>query len=226
MVGLTFATAIAGFIIIVIAWRQFRDQSAANAANLRIAQDAANAAKASVDGLKSAERAYVGFRNQEFGEQWTNDPGFHMRDAKNERHTLEIRVRNTGGTPATIHGGIVRPVALLDENKFTPPVQLPKGGQDFIHGNFLHAGDHYIQKLFYDLTAAENDALGSGRLWLVGYFDYTDAFGVNHRAGYCRRVNRKPMFPTRNNLFIDHVSGPYNYDDEIDEQGNRKQARR
>jgi hypothetical protein len=62
-------------------------------------------------------------------------------------------------------------------------------------------------------------AHGERVLWVLAYQDYIDWSGIRHRAGYCRRY--VPSLTQNNLVFVDRPG--YNYDIEIDEQGNPTQ---
>jgi hypothetical protein len=65
--------------------------------------------------------------------------------------------------------------------------------------------------------------------WVIGFVEYCDRFGCNHRGGYARRydptVDSNPNIRTgdKNNLLFE-VRPDYNYDIEIDQQGHPKDA--
>jgi hypothetical protein len=110
----------------------------------------------------------------------------------------------------------------LDDHPFEAPT-TPLNDREQIEGNFLHAGGHYLRKLTYMLSADDVTMLNDKRMWLVGYVDYTDAFEVRHRVGFCRSVLKG--LEKKNNLTVDRTSVSYNYDREIDENGNEKGQR-
>jgi hypothetical protein len=203
--------------------------------NASAAEESANAAKASAEGLKNTERAYVGIQYRQKGDEWAEDFSFHpcvrqsaIEDIGPECHRLHIRIVNTGRTPARIRGGGISCVIDLPKHPFNP-LTAQFDDDSAISPNFLHAGGHYGEKLSYILSQAERDAKRHERLWLVGFVVYLDVFGRRHRAGFCRRPGlSKPnelvnKAWTKNNLTVDPTCDPYNYDYEIDEQGNRKQ---
>ncbi|HYN08035.1 MAG TPA: hypothetical protein VES67_11645 [Vicinamibacterales bacterium] len=190
---------------------------------ISVARDAANAAKASADGLKNSERAYVSIRHQQADDKWEEgDIGLHKRGNREgdfHRHRLDFRIENSGRTPAHILGGIIQHVRDLPAHSYEPPRDITND-RGHIPGNYLPAQDRYRQKMDFMLTMEEMTAISDSRLWLVGYVDYRDAFKALHRAGFCRRV--KHSSDTKNNMFVDITCEPYNYDTEIDEQGNPK----
>jgi hypothetical protein len=75
-----------------------------------------------------------------------------------------------------------------------------------------------------DGVVIPDGGLQGRRLWVIGYVDYTDRFSPprRHRSGYARRYN--PDQPD-DNLGIEGERG-YNYDIEIDENGQPKEQRR
>lgn len=201
--------------------KAIRDQVAANI-------DAANAAKDSADGLQSAERAYVSIRHREASDMTSvMDFSFHsmkkVSDDGRAAYRLDIRIANTGRTPAHIHGGVMRAAARLHQAKPTLPTLIAGLVKERGHvpGNFLHAGDSYREKLTLTLSADDIAALNDRELWIVGFVQYSDAFGKRHKAGYCRRVNEH-IPAGKNSLFVDKNCEPYNYDIQIDDEGNPK----
>jgi hypothetical protein len=195
------------------------------------AAKSAEAAKTSADSLKNSERAYVVLKHWSAEERTEQrHMGFHpLRSDKTDdatgltKYRLHIRVKNSGRTPATVLYGMIQRAHNLDMwgDRYEPPLRPEYVNADErIPGTLLHANDHYFRKLNYSLNATECDAIGAKKMWLVGYVVYVDRFGATHRGGFCRHVN--DALAGKNNLEIDDVSLPYNYDYEIDENGKKK----
>jgi hypothetical protein len=92
-----------------------------------------------------------------------------------------------------------------------------------VPGTFLHAREGYTSKNFFPYGNAEEEAIiAQGRAWVFGCVEYSDVFGSRHRAGYCRWVN-PAVSNGKNNLVFDAVSARYNYDMDIDEDGQPRQ---
>ena len=81
-------------------------------------------------------------------------------------------------------------------------------------------GDHFFFHWDDTVTPADLEDIRAGRkfLYVFGYVDYRDLFGVRHRGGYARRYEplvdkAEPNNPNRNNLvFADEPR--YDYDRE------------
>ena len=189
---------------------------------------------------QAVERAYIGIHHRHSGDtddSW--DFSFYptrkskgLPDPNDGRtpYRLDIRVANSGQTPAQIHGGGVRAVPHLDRVGFNcPSLQEITEERGHIPGNFLHAGDRYRLKITLSLSPDEIQALQIGELWVSGFVEYSDTFRAKHRAGFCRRVNPEIKPKTRfnlqerakivttwkNNLFVDRTCERYNYDQRI-----------
>jgi hypothetical protein len=195
---------------------------------------AAQAAIASADGLKNSERAYIGIQYRQKADEWTDIAfSFHrctdtktLKRLPDNCHRLHIRVVNSGRTPARIlNGGGIKYIIDLPRRGFDPKTATFTEDSG-IAPNFLHAGGRYSEKLTYEMAEADVLAKDRGELWLVGFLLYEDVFGRRHRAGFCRHVSGKPDSGiddnTKNNLSVDDSCGGYNYDYEVDDQGNRK----
>lgn len=180
-----------------------------------------NVYRATLRTNQTIERAYVAVRhwnNDEARTEQIKDVGFHPRanladaaPAGCVRYKVELRIANTGRSPAHIEGGAMRVVADLDTAAMRPPDLTAASWREKIPGNYLHAGDRYRRKVYYVLGGDDAALVNTGRMWLVGYVDYIDVFGERHRAGYCRHI--KPgLADNRNNLDVDSTSVSFNYD--------------
>lgn len=199
----------------------------------RAAVDNAKAAKASAEGLKNAERAYVAITHQQADDRWHAAGeelpiGFHKhgnRQGELHPHLLETRIFNSGHTPAEVYGGLITRVIALDANPYKPPTDINAmhTAEGWIPPYYLAAGKYYRKKIELLLTLDEMQAISghNGQLWLVGFVIYQDVFGALHRAGFCRRVKTETVY--KNNLFVDVTCMRYNYDHEINEDGTRKE---
>lgn len=201
----------------------------------RAANANAAAALASANAVKFGERAYVNIRHQATEDQWD---GFYMGFYPKVRDeeglfpcTLDVKIVNSGGTPARVHGGQVVAIRDLPNHPYVPPpsASAARGRRGYVNGFFLHAGQWYRQKLKFAITNDERLAMteDNGQLWLVGFVDYSDQFDVRYRSRFCRRARLRRDGnddKSKSNLSVDPTCEDYNDDYEIDQQGNRKQT--
>jgi hypothetical protein len=128
---------------------------------------------------------------------------------------IRIVLKNHGRTPADIENFIVRfrvwrgtlpSIPMYDDAGPEAHVLLMPGGT-------MNFG------LPNPLTESDDAAVGSksADLYLIGYVDYWGRFGAKHRGGYARRFSRD-----QRGTFSFVVEPGYNYDIEIDEQGNQR----
>lgn len=171
----------------------------------------------SAEDVKDIERAYVRLELREKGSGWTEGSSFHRCETADTPagpepacYRLHVQIANSGSTAAHIEGGGIQSAPLMDETPFTPPVRTPEG-RGAIAPAFLDARTRYVRTLTYHLAPDDLRALRDNRLWLVGYVDYVDAFGVRHRAGFCHRVSPEEK-EGRNRLLVDAACSPHNQD--------------
>lgn len=107
--------------------------------------------------FRYAERAYVGIHHRQAGDtddSW--DFSFHPTKKSGGKpepdgsmlYRLDLKVANSGQTPAQVHGGGVCVVPALARVPFSWPTieeMVPTRGH--IPGNLLHAGDNYRVKI-------------------------------------------------------------------------------
>ena len=188
-------------------------------------------AQASVNALKSAERAYIRISYRLSADDGSPNVALGFHEATNSKtkarapagtvaYRLDIRITNSGNTMAKVEGGVIQ--RALNH----PDVAVSSGppDEDQIFGTVLHRGDWMRRKLTYFLSETDIALKEKGLMWLVGYVDYWDKFGTKHRAAFGRHVQSGGF--GKNNLEIDSASRDYNDDYEIDENGNRKKADR
>lgn len=155
-------------------------------------------------GTKAIERAYVKMSHVEDGFEW-------RKGEFENSFRLTLRIENFGNTPAKITDVLLKPaVCALTGLPDAPDYSRPRSVSEF-HA-FLVRGEHF----FYDnpemlmLSAESKKEILNGRklLYVVGYVDYEDVFGVQHRGGYARR------FTPSDEKFVLITEPGYNYDEE------------
>jgi hypothetical protein len=171
----------------------------------------ARAAHASAEWIRTAERAYVGIGNK---------GGFHPRDRKQgdpankTPYRIEIRLFNSGHTPARVHGGLLQ-LVFDTMHGFKPQsiasAKMISGDVGHIPGTFLHPESPQTQKLDFFLTPEQVLRVSNGKLYLAGYVEYS-TFQRRFRAVHCRWVNPEVTDVTKGNMRIDSAT----------EKGNRK----
>jgi hypothetical protein len=147
--------------------------------SLRIAAKSANAAKTSSDAVMLSERAYLKMAFTLEGVKWNKQTGFE----------INVLVKNHGRTPATVTdirlGRELRDpedllpedfTSLIDERVFAPSAFLVPEEDTPFHRYFGIRPESY--KAIDEFEK---------RLWVFGYVDYIDTFGVRHRAGCARQ---------------------------------------
>jgi len=130
-----------------------------------------------------------------------------------------FRIRNYGNTPARITAISVASFVL--HSRADLPPEPPYGSEFEIHV-LVAPQDHFVhqRRLEYSANVVEAaDTLQSINvmtltLYIVGYVDYTDNFGVNHRNGFARSY-----FPPRpqgsGKSYLTFITNQgYNYDTE------------
>jgi hypothetical protein len=189
--------------------------------SLKPAERAADAARASAEHVKAAERA--------FAKMSGCAPGI-IPDISG-LFRIKVSIRNFGRTPATISDIVLNRVVLPHGN---PLPQVPQyerqDGQ--ITGGFLVANEEMFFERFYRITREEMISVRDlqSDLYLIGYLDYRDQFGVRHRAGYARvyrpliddrgSYRSDDEYEARTNLVFVRENG-YNYDrPRLPEEGN------
>jgi hypothetical protein len=203
------------------------------------------------DHTKEIERAYITLSHLAPGFKLTTKPTEGIvTDQTVVEHDLSVHVRveNNGNTPAEVLFGVLNLVIHLGELPDAPRYLVEGGIATNLH---LAKGDSF--KMFQDyamnttgqtlLEALESQAAAGMHLYVIGYVDYLDKFRRRHRRGYGRMFNPAierrtgPLYETddgsfdpaafkkRNNLpFI--LKPGYNYDIEIDKNGQPKKQRK
>jgi len=212
---------ITGFAVGVAFWslqyisdqaRQTRKTAIETRKAANAARDNASAAKDTAQAMVLAERAWIDISHQQPGLQIT--PQF-MR--------FSVVVKNHGRTPAQASnpkmffqlaevGAPLPTVPIYGRPPREVPITVVMPAESFF--------------LWQNWNPFPEDVMGmiqSGQriLWLLGFVDYFDIFGRSYRSGYCRRYIPTPLPGSTNNLVYELVTN-YNYDVEIDENGNPK----
>lgn len=154
------------------------------------------------------ERAYVKMSHRPPGIKWFEK----ARGGGN--FTIEMEIRNTGNTPATITDVVVRPFVTIPGEPFpdTPPVRRTRLERAF--NAFLVKNDFFYSTP--ELMWVDNEVeieKGEAVLYLFVHVDYIDQFGVRHRAGYLRRYEpRLDKLPKRRGNLVFVAEAKFNFD--------------
>jgi hypothetical protein len=196
---------------------------------VRAANRSAEAAKAEAQAGLLAERAYVAISHEtpgiEISEYVYLRPNEEEDKERRERwHDVKLRfgIKNHGNTPASVTD--VSMAHFVDSPGNIPPPPVGPGTGEHL---FLVKGDKAVDARHFQLRDVQINQLSlTLRLWILGYVDYIDAFGVRRRAGYGRfydpSVDSRDQyeydgvfdgkrFAKRNNLPFVTQAG-YNYD--------------
>lgn len=204
----TIALFTLGLVIVgVLQWLTYRDTLTAN---------------------KDIERAYVTMSHLRPGIIINEIKITDANGIRKQEVRLNIKVQNSGNTPARITRTVLHPYIATDELPDLPiyderfaeagRVSLVKGDSFEIHGEFLQPSSDIEQTMS-----------GGCTFCAIGYVDYIDKFGRRHRAGYARWYDRfvdnrhetvyfgenkqfsEALYRERNNLlFVTRAN--YNYD--------------
>lgn len=186
----------------------------------KIAEDAAKSAKDNAlatklqsETIMRAERAYVKMSHK--------PPGVQVDSST---YYVVMQIKNWGDTPARITETLVK---FDIRQKDDPPPSTP----DYKTNHPTPSIQAFLvrdEEIFYapgiSITIDDVVPIRSEQktLWIYGYVDYIDIFGVEHRAGYGRYYSpvfdvqgfeTDEEFANRNNMFTMEGSG-YNYDRE------------
>jgi hypothetical protein len=158
------------------------------------------------------QRAYVKISH--------SSPGVEIGENGNFWH--QATVKNFGQTPARVTDVVMKPLVVA-RGKLLPtkPDYTCKDPGPFLRA-FLVRDDEFFLPRFYSITPKEMQQVkgSSADLYVIGFVDYIDQFGVRHRAGYGRRYDPAidaMKYETaadrakRNNLHV-VVQKDYNYD--------------
>ena len=168
------------------------------------------ATKSAAEHVLRIERAYVKMSHP--------PPGISF-DGGTGRLFINMGIKNFGNTPANVTNFVLAPIVgdELPERPNYPKPQSPTAK------SFLVKDDEVFlrQELTISVGEEQDVRSGSKKLWIIGYVDYIDGFGVRHRGGYARLYwpeadNRsgyatEDEFRRRNNLIFVPQSG-WNYD--------------
>ena len=152
---------------------------------------------------------------------------------------IHVAVKNLGNTPATVERTLVQFMFSDEPLPKDPPYKWADAKITNIH---LVKSDEFTVHGYWKIQSSAFESLRANRLmelYVFGCAEYRDRFGQRHRVGYARQYSvraderhfyKKPRtvgqvdeaaWESRNNL--PYVTQPgYNYDIEIDEQGNPK----
>ena len=125
------------------------------------------------------ERAYVKMSHA--------SPGL-IFDEAHECVWVALEIKNSGKTPATITDVVVEFVQLPKDKSLPEVPVYTKLKNHMVSEGFLVAQDFYYATRPFSFKPIYRPVVTSGeeRLWVYGYVDYRDQFGVCHRAGYAR----------------------------------------
>ena len=152
---------------------------------------------------RTIERAYVKMSR-------SSPPGLLLT---NPGARVNMQVKNSGHTPANVAGAVLKLETRAKDDALPDPPNYEGALALRDSSAFLAADDeYYLEGVAFELSDKERAKARSDEYctYLYGYVDYSDAFGVRHRAGYARRYVRERQ---SNNLVFasGHV---YNYDRE------------
>ena len=144
---------------------------------------------------------------------------------------VDIQVKNFGHTPAEVTRILVTKKILPKGENLDVQPDYSNGRASPIHASLV-TDDKFTHPERMELSAEEANHIWNADRWLYiyGYVEYTDKFGMQHRAGYARRyargrdnpnpfsvssstesVERTADVEKRNNLVFVELPG-YNYD--------------
>lgn len=171
--------------------------------SLRIANASAKAALIQANVLTSSERGYI--KMSHFA------PGLIPLDNSTDAFEIRIEIKNWGRTPCQVTDMVLSPV-ILNNGESLPkePIYKRAVEQNPVHANLV-SGESFFYTGSPIFKAGEtmksvND--GTKILYMIGYVDYSDKFGIKRRGGYARQY--KPG-STDNNLVL-VTQENYNYD--------------
>jgi hypothetical protein len=143
-------------------------------------ENAANAAKASADGLINSERAWVLI---EIGQK----PDF--RPDPNEAQILWISptIKNYGKTPARIRKIVARAQLVPDGQALPPQPEYPIGQSAILSVDVVLPPNVPIQPTASPVSRQEFIQVQQGNIFLYvhGFVDYLDFSGTKRHSGFC-----------------------------------------
>jgi hypothetical protein len=216
---LTAGIAVLGLVQIFVFLRQLRLMRE----SLLPAESAARAALETAKAMAAAERAYIKISHKR--------PGVVL-DEGYKSVRVDFEIKNFGRTPGRVTGVVleVQVLPFLSELPEQPDYRKQSTAGSF--GAFLVSGESFTSVQNFDLGGQSLGEIEDEdvRLWVYGYVDYIDQFGLRHRAGYGRRYmpeldershfRTEAEFQNRSNLVFVDKHG-YNYDRlRTEEEGN------
>jgi len=150
-----------------------------------IANDAA-------DGRQRTERAYVTISHVK-----------GIRGISDDEIEVSFEIRNRGRSPARVTDVVVE--WFQGPLHIDPTLEVRERAKP---AGFLVADGNFFHTARYAVSKTDRDKMYRGEIfpWMYGYVDYTDMFGVRHRAGYGRQYNRFA------GDFVFIANALYNYD--------------
>ncbi len=179
--------------------------------------------KASAETLHTVERAVIKMTHAPPGIVW----------ATRNRYEISLSAKNFGNTPGRVTATVMKPIIVKQDERL-PPVPDYRYDTDthYSYANYSQGTEAFLvqnDKIFFphhhDGINRDEIIHGAKRLYVIGYVDYIDSFGVRHRGGYARMYLPKfddraewpdgeegtKLFAERSNLVF--VPQPrYNYD--------------
>jgi hypothetical protein len=158
---------------------------------------------------RTMQRAYVKMSHTEPGLDWRGSNG---------AFSIAMEIRNFGNTPANVTDIVLRQILLPDGTPLPPVPDYTRQRDKASFHAFLVKDESFVyenpQPFSVGSAVKEQEVLDSvTSLYVFGFVDYIDKFGVRHRSGYARKFLPNPIknMPHSNNLVF--VTDPgYNYD--------------
>jgi hypothetical protein len=166
-------------------------------------------AKRQDDVTRAIQRAYV---------KVTERKGTTLVLADSGDTLVNLKIKNWGATPANV---TALSVTAYVHDSLKPFPTHPIYGHVFPINAFLVAGESFVHQsnVQYSPRVIEADDIRkliqewNSYLFIVGYVDYTDKFGVNHRGGFARQY-QAPNPNGTGRSYLTFVEAPgYNYDE-------------
>jgi hypothetical protein len=172
-----------------------RGQEAAAKTQSQLLQD-------QLDANKVIERAYV-----------TVDPITYRFDNNDER-TAHFVIKNHGRTPGTVTNVVMAEYIQEPGEDLPNPNDLEKlVAPEYLTAGRVQPGEEQFLDMPPFPTPGHIDPAkirgGEIPIWLVGFADYIDEFGVRHRSGFARKYAARR--PAAKNLTIESRAG-FHYD--------------
>lgn len=178
--------------------------------SLRIAKVSADAAMKTARHMEIADRAYIKISHEPPGLVQTTSTA-DVLYSPNRTYEIQIEVRNIGNTPAEVTQ-LSFTHTILPSNAPLPVIpRYNSSPEGEAIKTIMYGSDAIFPPLSFVMSADDAKAIyaGTKQLYVLGYADYVDHFGICHRAGYARRYDPRAR---ENNLSIVTQRG-YNYDE-------------